>query len=164
MRGNIDTRIRKALSGQYDAIVLAAAGVTRLGLDEHITEYLPVEVMLPAPGQGALAVQCRADDTQSLDRLLLIEDAETRLAVRAERAFLSTLGGGCSLPVGALATVRESGITLQGVVASLDGRQVMRLEISGSDPLLLGRSLAAQALDQGARDYLYAGATGGSPA
>jgi hydroxymethylbilane synthase len=164
IRGNIDTRIRKAMEGQYDAIVLAAAGVTRLGLDEHITEYLPVELMLPAPGQGALAVQCRVDDTQSLERLLAIENAETRLAVRAERAFLSALGGGCSLPVGALATVHGSGITLQGVVASLDGRQVMRLEVSGSDPLQLGRSLAAQALDQGARDYLYAGATGGNPA
>ena len=160
MRGNIDTRIRKALDGQFEAIVLAAAGLTRLGLDQHITQYLPNEVMLPAPGQGALAVQCRADDGSTLERLSVIDHPETRLAVQAERAFLSALGGGCSLPVAAFASVQDGEIHLQGLVASMDGKQVMRLSETGSQPVQLGRSLADKALATGASDYLYAGALG----
>ena len=163
MRGNIDTRIRKVLAAQCDAIVLAAAGVTRLGLEEYITHYLPVEIMLPAPGQGALAVQCRQDETETLGRLRILDHAETRLAVRAERAFLSALGGGCSLPVGALATVQDGEITIQGVIASLDGRQVLRLNSSGRDPLRLGQALAMDALQQGAQDFLFAGAAEEDP-
>jgi hydroxymethylbilane synthase len=103
LRGNVDTRLRKALEGQYDAIILAGAGLTRLGLDGHITEWLSLDVMLPAPGQGALAVQCRADDQTTLSLLAALEDDSTRKAVTAERAFLSGLGGGCSVPVAAYA-------------------------------------------------------------
>jgi hydroxymethylbilane synthase len=154
IRGNIDTRIRKVLEGKYDAIVLAAAGVTRLGLQKHITQYIPFEIMLPAPGQGALAVQCRADDEQTQQLLKGIEDRHTRLAVNAERAFLSALGGGCSLPVGALAEVREGEITLQGVIAAADGSQKIKLSASGNDSLRLGIKLAICALDQGARAYI----------
>ena len=164
MRGNIDTRLRKSMEGQYDAIVLAAAGLARLGLDGHITQYLPVEVMLPAPGQGALAVQCRADDHQTLQRLRVIDHRETRLAVQAERAFLSALGGGCSLPVAALANVQDDAINLLGLIASLDGKQVMQIAETGQDPLELGQSLASKALAMGAQDYLYAGASGGHQA
>src|ERR1051325_2032286 len=99
LRGNIDTRVRKALEGQYDAIILAGAGLTRLGLDHQVTEWLSLNVMLPAPGQGALAIQCRADDQATLDQLAVLEDEATRKAVTAERAFLQGLGGGCSVPV-----------------------------------------------------------------
>lgn len=97
LRGNVDTRLRKALDGQYDAIILAGAGLTRLGLDEHVTEWLSLDVMLPAPGQGALAVQCRADDPTTLELLAALEHEATRRAVVAERAFLSGLGGGCAV-------------------------------------------------------------------
>src|SRR5919108_5788245 len=101
LRGNVDTRLRKALEGQYDAILLAGAGLTRLGLGSQVTEWLPLDVMLPAPGQGALAVQCRSTDETTLGLLSALEDESTRRAVTAERAFLSRLGGGCAVPVAA---------------------------------------------------------------
>src|SRR5512144_26959 len=107
LRGNVDTRIRKAMDGQYDAIILAGAGLTRLGLDHHVSEWLSLDVMLPAPGQGALAVQCRADDQTTINLLAALEDDSTRKAVIAERAFLSGLGGGCSVPVAAYANVED---------------------------------------------------------
>jgi hydroxymethylbilane synthase len=161
IRGNVDTRIRKTQEGQYDAILLAAAGVTRLGLEKHITQYLPVEVMLPAPGQGALAVQCRAADEKTLGYLQGIDHAGTRLATSAERAFLAALGGGCSLPVGAMAEVEAGEIRLQGVIAAPDGSRLLRLSASGRDPLQLGQSLAQEALEQGARAYLILETLGG---
>jgi len=149
LRGNVDTRIRKATTGDYDAIVLAAAGVLRLDLGEHISEYLPFEVMLPAPGQGALAVQCRADDS---------DHAPTRAAVTAERAFLNALGGGCSAPVAAYAqsaiSHQRSAITLTGLVATRDGRRVVCVSGEGNDPNALGAELAQQALSQGAGELL----------
>src|SRR5512133_972092 len=124
LRGNVDTRVRKALDGQYDAIILAGAGLTRLGLEKHVTEWLSLDVMLPAPGQGALAVQCRADDQTTLSLLAALEDESTRKAVTAERAFLSGLGGGCAVPVAAYAQVIGSQspvIKLEGLVISEDG-------------------------------------------
>lgn len=153
LRGNVDTRIHRALSGDYDAIVLAAAGVLRLGLGAHITEYLSFDVMLPAPGQGALAVQCRSDDRTTLDLLLLINAPASRASVTAERAFLNGLGGGCSAPVAAFAQAishQPSTISLNGLVASTDGRRVIRVSGEGHDPIALGTDLARQALDQGA--------------
>jgi hydroxymethylbilane synthase len=154
IRGNIDTRLRKVRQSQYDAIILAAAGITRLGQDEHITQYLPLDLMLPAPGQGALAVQCRADDLETLTILRNLDHAPTRLAVTAERTFLGALGGGCSLPVGALATADEQTITLQGVVAAPDGSQTIHLTDHGSDPQALGFALAQSVLAQGADQLL----------
>jgi hydroxymethylbilane synthase len=154
IRGNIDTRLRKVQAGDYDAIILAAAGLSRLGLDGMITEYLPFELMLPAPGQGALAVQCLSRDSQTLRLLQAIDHTETRLAVNAERAFLSALGGGCSLPVGAIATVSDDLITMQGIVVSMDGNQILRVSAVNRDPILLGRELADKALSQGAADLL----------
>src|SRR3989304_959610 len=129
LRGNVDTRIRKAAQGDYDAIVLAAAGVLRLGLSEHITEYLPFDVMLPAPGQGALAVQCRVDDAATRDLLSAIDDPTSRAAVTAERAFLDALGGGCSAPVAAYAEcgMQKGECRATGLVASRDGRRVIRV-------------------------------------
>ena len=149
IRGNVDTRIRKVREGQYDAIVLAAAGVTRLGLDEHITHYLLLETMLPAPSQGALAVQCRADDDETLRLLAVVENPAVRAATTAERAFLAGLGGGCSIPVAAYATLENGRLVLQGFIAAPDGSRVIRVEGQGTDPHALGKALAKQALSQG---------------
>ena len=161
LRGNVDTRIRKALNGDYDAIVLAAAGVVRLGLSHHITEYLSFDVMLPAPGQGALAVQCRAADQSTLDLLEPIDHPATRSCVVAERAFLNGLGGGCSAPVAAFANFHAraagsptSNLQLTGLVASLDGQHVIRISTEGCDPIEVGAQLAHSALDQGAAELI----------
>jgi hydroxymethylbilane synthase len=156
LRGNVDTRIKKALHGEYDAIVLAGAGVTRLELEAHIAQWLNLEIMLPAPGQGALAVQCAADDEETLNYLAAIEDSATRQTTLAERSFLKHLGGGCSLPVGAFASIEGAQIDFQGVVASLDGVNVIHCRGWGSDPEELGRDCAQQALEQGAGEILPA--------
>lgn len=153
LRGNVDTRLRKALDGQYDAIILASAGLTRLGLDQHVTEWIPLDIMLPAPGQGALAIQCRADDQVTLSLLAVLEDDPTRKAVTAERAFLSGLGGGCSIPVAAYATVNHE-TNLTGLVASPDGKQIIKVSGQGVDPLHVGNELAQQAIAQGANEIL----------
>src|SRR6478672_1414252 len=139
LRGNVDTRVRKALEGQYDAIILAGAGLTRLGLDQHVTEWLSLDVMLPAPGQGALAVQCRADDQATLHRLAGLEDEATRKAVTAERAFLRGLGGGCSVPVAAYARLETQVIRLKGLVITEDGKKSIQVNRTGTDPQLLGQ-------------------------
>jgi len=157
LRGNVDTRLRKVLNGEYDAIVLAQAGLIRLGLQEHISEVFPLEIMLPAPGQGALAVQCRADDTQTLELLASIHDPITAAAVEAERAFLSGLGGGCSLPVAAFAEKNNGAIILTGAVISLDGTQAIRLSAVDRDPYELGARLAELVLERGAAELLKAG-------
>ena len=155
LRGNVDSRVRKALSGDYDAIVLAAAGLLRLGLYEAVSEYLSFETMLPAPGQGAIAVQCRAEDAELLNWLRPLDDAPTRAAVTAERAFLAGLGGGCSAPIAAYATAAaEQSLSLTGLVATVDGRRVIRVTASGADPHPLGATLAGRALAQGARELL----------
>jgi hydroxymethylbilane synthase len=154
LRGNVDTRLRKVLNGEYDAIILAAAGLTRLGLDAYITETLPLDMMLPAPGQGALAVQCRADDEETLRVLAAIHDDSTYAAVAAERAFLSGLGGGCSLPIGAFAQKNNENIILTGAVLSEDGAQSVRLSAAGEEPQELGTRLAQLVLERGAVDLL----------
>ena len=156
LRGNVDTRLRKALEGQYDAIILAGAGLTRLGLAQHVTEWIPLDVMLPAPGQGALAIQCRADDQMTLSLLAKLEDKSTRQCVNAERAFLSELGGGCSVPVAAYAVISDqsSVISLTGLVISLDGKTIVKVNGKDSDALQLGNDLAQQAIAQGANEIL----------
>jgi hydroxymethylbilane synthase len=157
LRGNVDTRLRKALDGQYDAIILAGAGLTRLGLDSHVTEWLSLDVMLAAPGQGALAVQCRADDQTTLEILSVLEDESTRKAVTAERAFLQGLGGGCAVPVAAFAQVEgqtSKVIQLTGLVISEDGNKVVKITGEGMDALELGKKLSQQAIAQGADQIL----------
>jgi hydroxymethylbilane synthase len=154
LRGNVDTRLRKAMDGQYDAIILAGAGLTRLGLDQHVTEWLSLDVMLPAPGQGALAVQCRADDQTTLNLLAVLEDDSTRKAVTAERAFLSGLGGGCSVPVAAYAQVEQQTVALTGLVISIDGAKAIQVKRAGEDAQLLGTELAQRAIAQGAHEIL----------
>lgn len=157
IRGNVDTRLRKVQEGQYDATILAAAGLTRLGLENHIAQYLPLDIMLPAPGQGALAVQCRVADTAVLSLLAAIDDAETRCCVTAERAFLDGLGSGCSLPVAAYATRQNDEIMLTGLVAAGDGSRVIEVRGYGRDPHQLGADLAKSALAQGAAALLRLG-------
>ena len=156
LRGNVDTRLRKALDGQYDAIILAGAGLTRLGLEENVTQWLPLDVMLPAPGQGALAVQCRANDEETLSLLSALEDASTHASVTAERQFLLGLGGGCAVPVAAYAALnkQDSAISLTGLVASIDGKQLIKVIGKGSDPQELGKQLAKEAIVQGANQIL----------
>jgi len=153
LRGNVDTRLRKALDGHYVAIILAGAGLTRLGLEKNVTEWLPLDVMLPAPGQGALAVQCRAGDQTTLDLLAALDDESSRKAVTAERTFLSGLGGGCSVPVAAYANVQD-GIQLKGLVASPDGKQFIKVNGQGADAVQLGTGLARNAIAQGAGSLL----------
>jgi hydroxymethylbilane synthase len=146
------------MEGQYDAIILAGAGLTRLGLGQHVTEWLSLDVMLPAPGQGALAVQCRADDQTTLGLLAGLDDETTRDTVTAERAFLSGLGGGCAIPVAAYAEVsvgsQVSGLRLTGLVISEDGTKAIKVTGEGRDALQLGEELARKAIAQGASEIL----------
>lgn len=159
LRGNLDTRLRKAITPDYDGVVVAAAGLVRLSLEAHITHPFSYEEMLPAPAQGALAVQCRADDAVALRLLRLIHHIPTWAAVTAERAFLSGLGGGCAAPVAAYAEPRAANpsiLWLRGMVASLDGQQVVRVAGEGdiSQPQELGYRLAEEALACGAAELL----------
>ena len=154
IRGNVDTRIAKLLAGDYDAILLATAGVHRLGLTDFVAEEFPVEIMLPAPGQGALAVQCRRNDSVARSYLSKLDDMVTRQAVNAERSFLAALGGGCSLPVGANATVKNGTITLHTLVIAPDGSEKIQLSSRGKKAKELGNKLAAEALSKGAAEVL----------
>ncbi|MFF0827374.1 hydroxymethylbilane synthase [Brevibacillus sp. NPDC003359] len=155
LRGNIDTRMRKLEEGNFDAIILAAAGLERVNFEGNISQFLPVEISLPAVGQGALAIECRADDEETLALLKKLDDAPTRLAVTAERSFLHKLQGGCQVPIGAYATVGENNeITLTGMVGSPDGKQMFKNTATGQDPLALGIQVAEALLAQGAGDVL----------
>jgi hydroxymethylbilane synthase len=145
LRGNIDTRLAKA--ADHDAIVMAAAALHRLGRDDAIAETLDPEVLLPQVAQGALAIECRAADDDVRTALAAIEHAPSRRAVDAERAFLAELGGGCDLPVGAFAEADGSSLTMRGLIASHDGRVVLRERVTGDDPIALGKELAAALLD-----------------
>jgi hydroxymethylbilane synthase len=156
LRGNVDTRVWKVMNREYDAIALAQAGLTRLGLQSHISEVLPLEMMLPAPGQGALAVQCRAEDTQTLALLATIDNPLTAAAVAAERAFLLGMGGGCSLPLAAFAEENNGTIILTGAVFSIDGKQAIRLSAADKEPYKLGERLAGLVLERGAAELLRA--------
>jgi hydroxymethylbilane synthase len=154
LRGNVDTRLRKLDKGQYDAIVLAAAGLRRLGLQDRIRELIPVDVMCPAVGQGALAIETRADSGQAWDLARQLDHPETRAAVEAERALLSTLGGGCQVPVGAHARLDGTIIHMRAIVASPDGSRLLRSDHHGSNPVQVGEQLGLRLLDQGAREIL----------
>lgn len=156
LRGNVPTRVKKAHDPDhgYDGIVLAAAGLVRLGMAGEITAYFSLDEMLPAPAQGALAVQCREDRGDLLDIFQAIEDPATRRAVRAERVFLQALGGGCAVPVAALGEAAEDLIQLTGLVAEVSGGHVIRVQGSGRDPEELGERLAGRAIAQGAEELL----------
>ena len=158
VRGNVDTRLRKLDDGEFDAIVLAHAGLRRLGLAERVSRVLPFEMMLPAVGQGALGIECRADDASTLAAVRPMNDMASYAAVTAERALLEHLRGGCMAPVGALARFREDRLELQAVVLSVDGKQ--RLIASGTTGLdqavLLGQQVAQWLIDDGAGDLIAA--------
>jgi hydroxymethylbilane synthase len=147
LRGNIPTRLEK--SAAFDAVVVAAAGLDRLDLADRIAERLDPAVMLPQVAQGALAVECRADDGRTRDLLAAVDDPSARAAVTAERAYLARLGGGCNLPCGALAHVTDDGtVELEGLLASLDGRIALRATGSGRDPEALGTEVAERLLTE----------------
>lgn len=160
VRGNVDTRIAKVASGELDAVVLARAGLARLDRLGEASEVIDPLTMLPAPAQGALAIECRAGDAELVALLATLEDADSRTAVTAERALLSALEGGCTAPVAALAQVAEGDdgpeLYLRGLVAAVDGTDAVRLSATGptSEAEKVGRRLAAELLDLGAADLM----------
>src|ERR1700678_1118821 len=158
IRGNVDTRLRKLDEGRYDAIVLASAGLRRLGWENRITELLDPGIMCPAVGQGALAVETRDDTGAGFQAALQLEYAESRAAVTAERAVLASLGGGCQAPMGAHAEVSGDTVHIRALIVSPDGPQLMRQEMSGpsGDAAAIGNTLGAQLLAAGGKQILEA--------
>ncbi|MDP9240935.1 MAG: hydroxymethylbilane synthase [Actinomycetota bacterium] len=162
IRGNVDTRLRKVAEGEYDAVVLARAGLARLGRLDEVSEVLDPIQVLPAPAQGALAVECRVDDVELIALLAPLEDSDTRAAVTAERALLAALEAGCTAPVAALAEIaigesaQDTEIYLRGSVTALDGSDAARLSATGPivEAEAIGRRLAADLLDAGAKDLM----------
>jgi len=156
IRGNVDTRLRKLDDGEFDAILLAAAGLKRLGLAERITQRLPVDQVLPAPGQGALGIECRADDTRLIPTLARLNHIDTSACVRAERAMLACVEGGCLAAIGARAVVDQGKLHLAAAVLSFDGRERLFAEQSGevNDPLELGIQVGKELLSQGAAKFV----------
>ena len=154
IRGNIETRIGKA-GGDVDAVVVALAALERLGLTDRVAEVLDPQIMLPQVAQGALAVECRAGDAETTDRLAALDDPTVRRAVEAERSFLRRLGGGCDLPCGALARATGDGVAIEVLLATLDGKTVLRVRHEGTDPEAVGTEAARRLLDDhGGRELL----------
>ena len=153
LRGNVDTRIRKLDEGQYDAVILASAGLVRLGLQERISARIATSEMLPAVGQGAIAIETRRDNEFAVQSVSQLDHGETRIACLAERAFLRSLGGGCQVPIAAHAVLDGDVLKLDGLVAKPDGSEILRGSSSGSpdDPEALGSALADELIDRGAR-------------
>ena len=156
LRGNVDTRLRKLQENHFDAIVLAASGLNRLGWDEHITEHLSVDVSLPAIGQGALGIEGREDDGFVRDLVSRLEHQQTRVTVTAERALLKRLEGGCQVPIAGHAVLQGENLTLDGLVISLDGKRYVRYSLSGlmSEAQSIGKKVAEGLLDRGAQPIL----------
>jgi len=152
LRGNVGTRLGKLDAGEYDAIILASAGLKRLGLAERIRESLAPELSLPAVGQGALGLECRVDDVETRARIACLLDPETDVCVRAERAFNHRLMGGCQVPIAGYAVLQDGALWLRGRVGSVDGSELLKAELSGSPTQAeqLGRALAEQLLEMGA--------------
>lgn len=159
IRGNIDTRLRKAAEGDLDGIILAAAGLLRMGWEDRITEYLPLEVSLPAVGQGAMVVEVRGDDGELMKILRPIDHYPTRQSVTAERTFLKGLGGGCQVPIAAYAQARDGLLEISGLVASPQGDRIIRQSMKGNvaAPEELGQALAERLLAMGAQEILDQG-------
>ena len=158
VRGNVDTRIRKLDEGGFDAIVLACAGMRRLGFTSRISAAIPLDVCIPAPGQGIVAIEIRADDQQARAALQSANDAAAAVALEAERTVVNALGGGCQLPLGAIALHGNGGLTMHGVVATPDGKRAIRGTVEGStgDPAGLGLRLAEKLARSGATEILTA--------
>ena len=156
LRGNVDTRLRKVEEGKYDAILLASAGLNRLGWANRITEEISHDILLPAMGQGALGIETRLDDTKIYDFISTLNHEQTHYAVSAERSLVGRLDGGCQVPIGAYARIEKGLITLKGLVASLDGEIIYKLENVGpvDDAINIGQELGAQLLKMGANEIL----------
>jgi hydroxymethylbilane synthase len=154
LRGNVDTRLRKLENGEFDAIILAAAGLKRLGREGMVRERLPLDQMCPAAGQGALAVEVRAEDSATVEAVSFLDDAVSRATTSCERALLNGLGGGCQVPIGAHAEFSGEELMLTAVVASPDGTRVLRERQADKDPEKLGASVAKQLLGKGAQEIL----------
>jgi hydroxymethylbilane synthase len=149
LRGNVDTRLRKLEAGEYDAIILAAAGLNRLGKTELVRQIIPAEVMCPAAGQGALGIEIRAGDSVTRQHLAFLDDAAARATTTCERALLNKLGGGCQVPIGASAEMRNGRLHLEGIVAHPDGSKVLREARAGDDPVELGELVGETLLRRG---------------
>lgn len=149
LRGNVDTRLRKLESGEYDAIILAAAGVLRLGLETHLRSRISADVMCPAVGQGALAIEVRRGDQQTKTLLAFLNDADTHVAIDCERALLGSMGGGCQVPIGAYAEKRADRLFLRAMVGRPDGSEILREQAEGADGVKLGREAAQKLLKRG---------------
>jgi len=158
LRGNVITRLAKLDAGEYDAIILAAAGLIRLKMPERIARFIPTEESLPAVGQGAVGIECRLDDQATIALLKPLEDEQTRIRVTAERAMNLTLQGGCQVPIGSFALLENDQLYLRGLVGSVDGKQIVRKEITGhkDDAEQLGITLGKELLDSGAKEILAA--------
>jgi hydroxymethylbilane synthase len=158
LRGNVDTRLRKAQSGEYDAILLAKAGLDRLGWGDRITETFAPEIFLPAVGQGAIAAECRLSDNEAAEVLGTLDDAESRAAIIAERALLSALQGGCQVPLGAWARTERGEFVLEACVCSVDGAQYVRQRATATpeQAAALGEHVARLLLESGAQSILEA--------
>ncbi|OGP35228.1 MAG: hydroxymethylbilane synthase [Deltaproteobacteria bacterium GWC2_65_14] len=156
LRGNLDTRIRKMEEGLFDAVILAAAGIRRLGWEAKITQYLPPELSLPAIGQGALGIEIRTDDLETREAVSFLNHRDTAYAVRAERGFLKRLEGGCQVPIASFGRTDGEAIVLEGLVGRPDGSQILRAGARGTvaDPEGLGVSLAEELLRRGAKEIL----------
>ena len=156
LRGNVNTRLRKLDEGEYDAIVLAVAGLKRLGFADRIRQVLPREMVLPAVGQGALAIETRADDKETRDMLAFLRDDDTICCTEAERSFLARVEGGCQVPVGVYATAEGDDLKVEAVIASLDGQRFYRGDVNGTrrDAAKLGENLAEKLLDEGGAEIL----------
>ena len=154
LRGNVDTRIRKLREGLYDGVVLAMAGLDRLGRSAEVAEVLDPGAFLPAPGQGAIAVECREDDDEVAAIALRMHHPPTAQAVTAERSLLSALGGGCNVPLGAHAVAEDGGLRLRAFVAERAGGRILRGEGQGTDPVALGRSVAGELIARGGRELM----------
>jgi hydroxymethylbilane synthase len=152
LRGNVDTRIRKLDEGQYDAVILAAAGLLRLGLENRISARISTKEMLPAVGQGAIAIETRSDDEFAVEITSRLDHRETRLACLAERAFLRGVGGGCQLPIAAHAVIKDDLLIMDGLVAKPDGSEIWRDQLSGTldQAEEIGSSLATLLINRGA--------------
>ena len=158
LRGNVDTRLKKLDEGQMDAIILAAAGLTRLGHEDRIKQIIPQDYCLPAVGQGALAIECRSDNFQVRQMLDFLNDTPTKQATDAERAFLGLLEGGCQVPIGVHAEVKDGHLNMTAVIASLDGSTLLRDTAEGeaTDAVAIGRALGQKMLDNGGKEILAA--------
>jgi len=156
LRGNLDTRLKKLENGEFDGIILAVAGLKRLGWQEKITQVLPQDICLPAVGQGALAIEARSDDAEVLKMLAFLNHQETRWAVEAERMYLAEVEGGCQIPIGVFGRIEQEVLTLEAAILSVDGARQIRQTISGSpqDGKKLGRDLAQRMLGEGGREIL----------